>query len=182
MAPAAVSLPIQDTAVFPQLTAPALNSRVQSPTSLDEEELSRRGSQYHSRSSSYTPFHSHEVSHLSSVVHSLKRRTSHELGSGTSARLLNATHDSILEWIRTQRMTYLPPEGSSYDKVLAWAQLFVERLHSFDMAIGAFAGDSYLAAQLAYGYCSILLEVRSWIGSPNQGMLNDIVTHAHLVG
>jgi hypothetical protein len=57
-------------------------------------------------------------------------------------------------------MSKLPPEGSSYDKVLAWAQLFVERLHSFDLAIENFAGDSYLAAQLAYGYCAILLEVR----------------------
>jgi hypothetical protein len=58
-------------------------------------------------------------------------------------------------------MSLLLPEGSSYDKVLAWAHLFVERLHSFDMAIGGFASDSYLAAQLAYGYCAILLEVQS---------------------
>jgi hypothetical protein len=56
-------------------------------------------------------------------------------------------------------MSHLPPEGSSYDKVLAWAQLFVERLHSFDVAIGRFEGNSWLAAQLSYGYCAMLLEV-----------------------
>lgn len=63
-------------------------------------------------------------------------------------------------------MSQLPPEGSSYDKVLAWAQLFVERLNSFDMAIEEFAGDSYLAAQLAYGYCALLLQVCLLLLSP----------------
>jgi hypothetical protein len=100
-----------------------------------------------------------ETTNLSQVVYSLKRRGSEELGSDTSAKLFNATHDSIIEWIRTQRMQRLPPEGSSQDRVLAWAQLFVERLHSFDQAIAGFAGDSYLATQLAYGYCAILLEL-----------------------
>ena len=58
-------------------------------------------------------------------------------------------------------MTHLPPEGSSYDKVLAWAQLFAERLNLFDLEISEFAVDSFRAAELAYGYCAILLEVRS---------------------
>jgi hypothetical protein len=57
-------------------------------------------------------------------------------------------------------MSLLPPEGSDYDKVLAWAQLFVDRLHHFDVEIEQFAGDSYLAAQLSYGFCAMLLEVR----------------------
>ncbi|KAH8649375.1 NACHT domain protein [Xylariales sp. PMI_506] len=98
-------------------------------------------------------------SNISTVVYSLKRRSSLELGSSTSAKLLNATHESLQEWIRAQRLSHLPPEGSSYDKVLAWAQLFIDRLHSFDLAIEDFAGDSYLAAQLAYGYCALLLEL-----------------------
>jgi hypothetical protein len=101
-----------------------------------------------------------ESSNISNVVYSLKRRSGDELGVTTSSKLLNANHATLLDWIRHQRMSKIPPEGSSYDKVLAWAQLFVERLHSFDLAIEHFAGDSYLAAQLAYGYCAILLEVR----------------------
>lgn len=99
------------------------------------------------------------ASSISSIVYSIKRRSSEELGSNISAQLLSATHESVLDWISAQRMSDLPPEGSSYDKVLAWAQLFVDRLHSFDHAVQEFAGDSYLAAQLAYGYCSLLLEV-----------------------
>ncbi len=105
------------------------------------------------------PPQSPRVSNISKVVYALKLRSDNELGSGMSARLLSYTYDSIRDWIGTQRISYLPPEGSSYDKVLAWAHLFVERLHSFDMAITEYPGDSHLAAQLAYGYCAILLEV-----------------------
>lgn len=100
-----------------------------------------------------------ETTNISEVVSSLKHRSGDELGPAVSSQLLGASESSVLEWIRGQRMTLLPPEGSDYDKVLAWAQLFVERLHSFDLAIEDFAGDSYLAAQLAYGYCFMLLEV-----------------------
>lgn len=100
-------------------------------------------------------------SNITSVVQSLHRRSGDELGNGASSRLLNTSYHSIIEWIRTERMSHLPPEGSSYDKVLSWAQLFVDRLHSFDTGIQDFAGDSYLAAQLSYGYCAMLLEVWS---------------------
>ncbi|KAJ1323672.1 ankyrin repeat domain-containing protein 50 [Microdochium nivale] len=99
------------------------------------------------------------LSNISNVVYAIKRRSSDELGSDISARLFGATHESLLEWISAQRMTDLPPEGSSYDKVLAWTQLFANRLHSFNYAIQEFAGDSYLAAQLAYGYCALLLDL-----------------------
>ncbi|CEJ60718.1 hypothetical protein PMG11_09281 [Penicillium brasilianum] len=98
-------------------------------------------------------------SNITSVVQSLHRRSGDELGNGTSSQLLNTSYHSIIEWIRSERMSHLPPEGSSYDKVLSWAQLFVDRLHSFDIGIQDFAGDSYLAAQLSYGYCSMLLEL-----------------------
>ena len=100
------------------------------------------------------------TSNISNVVFSLQRGCSHELGHGEATKLGNTTYDSIVDWIGAERMSHLPAEGSSYDKVLAWTQLFVERLHSFDLAIEEFAGDSHLAAQLAYGYCSILLDVR----------------------
>ncbi|EAW11609.1 NACHT domain protein [Aspergillus clavatus NRRL 1] len=112
-----------------------------------------------SRRVSSKRFKTVETSEVSNLVYSLKRRSGNELGSNASSKLLNHTHDSVLDWIRIQRMSLLPPEGSSYDKVLSWAQLSVERLHSFNLAIEEFAGDSYLAAQLAYGYCALLLEL-----------------------
>ncbi|KFA51835.1 hypothetical protein S40293_04090 [Stachybotrys chartarum IBT 40293] len=124
----------------------------------EDEHSSNSATYRHSRRSSRR-FSSVDTSNISDVVYSLKRRSSDELGTATSAKLLNVTYDGILEWIRSQRLSHVPPEGSSYDKVLAWAQLFVDRLHSFDLAIEEFAGDSYLATQLTYGYCAILLDL-----------------------
>jgi hypothetical protein len=110
------------------------------------------------RKSSRSGFYAQDTSAISSTVYSLKRRSDGELGSDISSMIMSETHDSILDWIGVQRMSHLPAEGSTYDKVLLWAQLFVERLHSFEFAIEEFAGDVSLATQLAYGYCAILLK------------------------
>ncbi|KAL5360588.1 hypothetical protein BJX96DRAFT_175444 [Aspergillus floccosus] len=100
-----------------------------------------------------------EPSNLADVVNSLRRRNSSQMDSLISAKLINATHSTLVDWIRAERMSKLPPEGSSYDRVLVWASLFLDRLHSFDLAVEEFAGDSHLAAQLVYGYCMLLLEL-----------------------
>jgi hypothetical protein len=116
---------------------------------------------YSRRESSYISkkFATAGSSKLSGVVQGLQRQSNQELTGDAFTTLLNTDHAAILEWIATERMSHLPPEGSSYDKVLAWAQLFVERLHSFDVAIRDFEGSSWLAAKLSYGYCAMLLEV-----------------------
>jgi hypothetical protein len=93
---------------------------------------------------------------LANLVQSLGCRGSGEM---TSSKIIGADYEAILEWIRSERMRKLPPEGSSYDRVLVWARLFVERLHSFDSAIQHFEGDSHMAAELAYIHCASLLEV-----------------------
>ena len=98
-----------------------------------------------------------EETTLADVVKSLARRGSDD---PTASRGSDIDYAGLLEWIRSERMRKLPPEGSSYDKALVWAALFVERVHSFDLGIEHFAGDSHLAAQLSYGYCANLLEVR----------------------
>jgi hypothetical protein len=120
--------------------------------------VSRSGN---SRRESFMPkkFATAGSSKLSGVIQGLQRQSGAELGVNSDSTLFNTDHASILEWIANQRMSHLPPEGSSYDKVLAWAQLFVERLHSFDVAIRDFEGGSWLAAKLSYGYCAMLLEV-----------------------
>ncbi|KAL2826663.1 hypothetical protein BDW59DRAFT_179378 [Aspergillus cavernicola] len=104
-------------------------------------------------------FNSMGMTDISGVVSSLQCRSGDEIGNNASSGLLTATHATILDWIRSERMSLLPPEGSDYDKVLAWTLLFVDRLDSFDLEIEKFAGDSYLAAQLSYGYCALLLEL-----------------------
>jgi hypothetical protein len=95
----------------------------------------------------------------SAVVSSLQRCSGEQLIAGIAPRLLSTTHWTILECIRSDRMSFLPVEGSNYDKALEWAQLFVERLHQFEVAIAEISEDSDLAVQLSYGYCTLLLEV-----------------------
>lgn len=137
------------------------NSRQVSSISavFESDSISQNGR--HSRRESFMPRKANGFgnSNITSVVQSLHRRSGDELGTSASSALLNTSYHSIIDWIRAERMSHLPPEGSSYDKVLGWAQLFVERLNSFDSAIHDFAGDSYLAAQLSYGYCAMLLEL-----------------------
>ncbi|KAF7589548.1 hypothetical protein BBP40_004171 [Aspergillus hancockii] len=110
-----------------------------------------------SRRVSSRKFNMTEMSNLSTVLAGLKRRSGDELGTITSSSLSEVSYETLMDWIRSQRMTEMPPEGSSYDKVLAWAQLFVERLHSCGELIEELEGGSYDAAQLAYGYCHVLL-------------------------
>ncbi|PWY73042.1 NACHT domain protein [Aspergillus heteromorphus CBS 117.55] len=105
------------------------------------------------------------ASTLAEVVNSLSRRNGDDTISS-----IDADYASLLEWIRYERMRKLPPEGSGYDKALVWAALFVERLHSFDSAIEQFAGDSHMAAQLAYVHCGSLLE----LGEQNAPALQDL--------
>ena len=93
---------------------------------------------------------------LTEIVHSLANRSSSDI---LPSRLIGADYETILEWVSSERMRKLPAEGSSYDKVLVWARLFVERLHSFDLAVESFAGDNHMAAQLAYVHCASLLGV-----------------------
>ncbi|KAL5041355.1 hypothetical protein BDW71DRAFT_217918 [Aspergillus fruticulosus] len=92
---------------------------------------------------------------LTELMRSMKLHNS--IGMGLS-KMIGADHEKLLEWIRSERMRKLPPEGSSYDKVLVCAKLFVERLHSFDGAIRHFAQESNMATQLAYIHCASLLE------------------------
>ncbi|RAH77834.1 NACHT domain protein [Aspergillus japonicus CBS 114.51] len=169
MAPAVLSpAPTTPNVAFP--LSPSVFSKSRRTSGfLDSDSISNHGMSRSvtSRRVSSRKFQSFETSNITNVVHSLKRRSGDEIGATASSKLLNATHASLIDWIRTQRMSLLPPEGSSYDKVLAWAQLFVDRLHSFDLAIEEFAGDSYLAAQLAYGYCALLLE----LGKGNESAL-----------
>ncbi|GAM43620.1 hypothetical protein TCE0_060f18575 [Talaromyces pinophilus] len=108
---------------------------------------------------------------VSDVVDLLMRRSVDELGATTSSKVLNTDHGTLLDWIRYQRLSKLPPKGSIYDEVLARAELFMERLHSFDSAIEHFASNSYLATKIAYGYCAILLEVQQ-LGEENWSALS----------
>ncbi|RAL01455.1 NACHT domain protein [Aspergillus ibericus CBS 121593] len=92
---------------------------------------------------------------ISRRLSSLHRQNGGELGMA----LTGDSYEMVLSWIHDERMSLMPPEGSSYDKVLGWAQLFVERLRTFELAIEDFTNVSGLAFQMAYGYCLSLLKL-----------------------
>lgn len=119
----------------------------------DENGASTISSSFRSRASS-----SETSTALNDLSRTLEYRKSHMMDP---VSINSGSHERILDWIRSERMRKLPPEGSSYDKVLVRARLFVERLHSFELGIQPFAGDSQTATQLAYIYCASLLRVCS---------------------
>ncbi|KAL2814087.1 hypothetical protein BDW59DRAFT_167290 [Aspergillus cavernicola] len=98
-------------------------------------------------------------SETNTALTDLVRSFEHRNKGMAPSMAIGASQERLLEWIRSERMRKLPPEGSSYDKVLACARLFVERLHSFDAAVQHFAGDSQMATKLAYIYCASLLQL-----------------------
>jgi hypothetical protein len=160
MAPGIIS-PVPGTPLSPLYNGFGSRQVSSASAMFESDSLSQNGMSRSTRRESGIPrkLNGAGNSNLTNVVQSLYRRSGDEIGAHASARLLNCTHLSVIEWIRHQRMSHLPPEGSSYDKVLGWAQLFVERLHSFEVNIQHFASDSYLAAQLSYGYCDLLLQL-----------------------
>lgn len=93
---------------------------------------------------------------INSLLQRLQANGISQFGGFASNTPFITSADSILQWIASERMSYLPPEGSYNDKVLSWAQLFVERLHRFDVAI---RDDSAAAAILSYGYVEHLLRL-----------------------
>ncbi|KAJ5727408.1 hypothetical protein N7493_005228 [Penicillium malachiteum] len=125
----------------------------------DSDTLSQNGRS--SRRESFMPrkINGGGMSSLSTLVQSLYQRSDNELGSHAASKLNGVSYESLKEWIRIQRMSHLPPEGSSYDKVLSWAQLFIDRMHHFDSGISQFAGDSWVASQMSYGFCGLLLDL-----------------------
>ncbi|PYI06981.1 hypothetical protein BO78DRAFT_342291 [Aspergillus sclerotiicarbonarius CBS 121057] len=149
--------PLSPTSLFGPRRASDILEQENYTNSVFQAGSSRRGSRKASGGNST----------LADVVNSLARRSSDAM---LTSRITDADYASLLEWIRSERMRKLPPEGSSYDKALVWVTLFVERLHSFGSAIEQFAGDSHMAAQLAYVHCASLLE----LGEQNAPALQDL--------
>lgn len=95
---------------------------------------------------------------MAETVSLLKRRCAEELGAAISNNIVSS-HTRLMEKISQERLRSLPTEGSAWDKVLAWAQSFSEKFNDFDHAIEQFTGGNYDGAEIAFGYCILLLEL-----------------------
>jgi hypothetical protein len=69
------------------------------------------------------------------------------------------TVESILRFVRDERLTYMPQQGSRWDKVLQWAEFFSLQISGYEKAVSPFVPDSKGAAQLIWASCQVLLEV-----------------------
>ncbi|CAG8384408.1 unnamed protein product [Penicillium salamii] len=152
--PLSTKFPGNSRKVSYKSTTSMFDSDTISNSGMSRPSNSRRESSFFTKS-----FSAAGSSKLIGVIQNLQSKSGAEFGSNVQSILFNTNHADILNWIASRRMNYVPSEGSSYDKVLAWAQLFVERLHSFDVAIREFEGHSLSAAQLSYGYCLMLLQL-----------------------
>ncbi|KAL6242158.1 hypothetical protein RBB50_011070 [Rhinocladiella similis] len=95
---------------------------------------------------------------MSETVNILKRRCAEELGAAVSKGIVSS-YPTLIEKISKERLHRLPTEGSAWDKVLAWAQSFAEKFYDFDQAIEQFTGGNYDGAEIAFGYCILLLDL-----------------------
>ncbi|RMZ83471.1 hypothetical protein DV737_g1596, partial [Chaetothyriales sp. CBS 132003] len=95
---------------------------------------------------------------MAETVDLLKRRCADELGAVISNNIVSS-YTRLIEKISQERLQTLPTEGSAWDKVLAWAQSFAEKFNEFDLAIEEFTGGNYDGAEIAFGYCALLLDL-----------------------
>jgi len=66
----------------------------------------------------------------------------------------------VLDYIAAERLRCMPHPGSRYDKVLRWAEFFAAQINSFSHSVSEFVTYSSEAAQLIWGSCLLLLQVR----------------------
>lgn len=95
---------------------------------------------------------------MAETVSLLKSRCMEVLGAAISNNIVSS-HTRLMEKISRERLRSLPTEGSAWDKVLAWAQSFAEKFNDFDHAIEQFTGGNYDGAEIAFGYCILLLDL-----------------------
>lgn len=82
------------------------------------------------------------------------------------------TIESLLEYIERQRLTFMPPRGSHWDKVLKWAEFFALQISGYATVVEPFMPESKAAAQLIWTASRSLVHVRflsSCLSSGNGG-------------
>ncbi len=88
----------------------------------------------------------------------------------TRSKLLELSHvddqyidlmriESFVDYIECERLTYMPDQGSRWDRVLKWAEYFAGQISGYEIAISPFVPDSKIAAKLIWAACRALIEV-----------------------
>lgn len=91
--------------------------------------------------------------------HLLLRHNLEQHMGGIGHYAFDTSHEGLLKWIRTERMTRLPPKGGSWDRVLISAHYFADQVERFNREISDFTASSGSATNLVFGQCLVLLEL-----------------------
>ncbi|KAJ5713590.1 uncharacterized protein N7483_010771 [Penicillium malachiteum] len=86
-----------------------------------------------------------DILNISNIILYLFQSSHDGLPLAKVSLLLEVLGDSLLEWIRIERMSLLPSE--------------VKRLSALETFVDPFTADIYLATGLVYGYCAMFLDV-----------------------
>ena len=98
---------------------------------------------------------------LRDTAQALEKKGVSELGFGIFESLSRTSFIDLVESIRSERLSSLPHRGSKWDKVLIRALYFAEQQYGFEKMMRSFGVEDSTAANLGYGYCKLLLGVRS---------------------
>lgn len=90
----------------------------------------------------------------------IRERCRHELGAEVSPHLFDTEYAGLIAWIKSERLTRLPHKGGAWDRVLSAAQYFAEQVQTLHSTSQEFTAGSGAAANLVFGQCLLLLEVR----------------------
>ena len=82
----------------------------------------------------------------------VQKKCSHALGARASARIFDTAHAGLLEWIRTERLTRMPPKAGAWDRVLIAAHSFADQVELLHQHVEPFTTNSGAASRLVYGY------------------------------
>ncbi|ORY54739.1 uncharacterized protein BCR38DRAFT_529142 [Pseudomassariella vexata] len=127
--------------------------------------VNKRASQYGSRrlhSGIVRASYGHKAATIEVVKEQyafISQRCHRELGASVGAHAFDTSYAGLLEWIRAERLTRLPPKGGCWDRVLIAAQYFAEQVHRLNLAINGFTLDCGSASNLVFGQCLLLLEL-----------------------
>lgn len=73
--------------------------------------------------------------------------------------LSTPTSHSLIQFIAAERLRSMPHKGSTWDKVLKWAESFAKRIDTYTFTIGGFASYGCEGSRVIYGCCRALLQV-----------------------
>ena len=100
-----------------------------------------------------------QVTVLRQTVLSTRARLIGDLSQVDDHYIDSITIESFLEYIEDERLCNMPQHGSSWDKVLKWAEFFALQVSGYENTVRTFVPDSSVAAKLIWATCRVLIEV-----------------------